>query len=192
MQTMADYRAAPVDAAAPASVRTFDPVFSPEYFEGVLTRRVIAFLLDVCIITIPIVVACLFIALFGIVTLGLGWALFWLVSPAAVIWPVVYYGMTLGGPHSATLGMRAVDIEMRTWNGRRAYFLLGAVHAIIYWISVSALTPLVLLVAFFNRRRRLLQDFLLGTVIVNTEERATRIRGGPAVTPIAGSRTRPF
>ena len=189
---MTDYTTAPIDAATGTSARTYDPILSPEYFDGVLTRRVIAFLLDVCIITIPIVVPCLFIALFGIVTLGLGWALFWLVSPAAVIWPVVYYGMTLGGPHSATLGMRAVDIQMRTWNGGRAYFLLGAVHAIIYWISVSALTPLILLLALFNRRRRLLQDFLLGTVVVNTEERATRIRGGPAVPPITGSRTRPF
>jgi len=189
---MADYKAAPIGAATATSAHTYDPVFSPEYFEGVLTRRALAFLLDVCIITIPLAIASLFIFLFGIVTLGLGWMLFWLMSPAAVIWPVVYYGMTLGGPHSATLGMRAVDIEMRTWNGNRAYFLLGAVHAIIYWISISALTPLVLLIAFFNRRRRLLQDFLLGTVVVNTEERATRLRGGPAVTPIAGSRTRPY
>ena len=186
---MVDYRAVPTDAAG-VSPRTYDPLLSPEYFEGVLTRRVIAFLLDVCIITFPILLAWLFIALFGIVTLGLGWMLFWLISPAAVIWPVVYYGMTLGGPHSATLGMRAVDIEMRTWNGRRAYFLVGAVHAIIYWISVSTLTPLILLVAFFNRRRRLLQDFILGTTIVNNEERATRLRGGAGVPP-ANSPARP-
>jgi uncharacterized RDD family membrane protein YckC len=109
-----------------------------------------------------------------------------------VIWPVVYYGMTLGEPHSATLGMRAVDLEMKTLNGGRAYFLLGAVHAIIYWISVSALTPLVLLVALFNRRRRLLQDFLLGTTIVNNEERATRLRGGASPATTAGPRARPF
>src|SRR5437762_9828891 len=34
----------------------------------------------------------LFRSVFGLVTLGLGWALFWLVSPASVIWAIVYYG----------------------------------------------------------------------------------------------------
>ena len=71
----------------------------------------------------------------------------WLLSPAAVIWAVVYYGLTFGSPASATIGMRIMDIEMRTWYGAPAYFVLGAAHAILYWVSVSFLTPFVLLVA---------------------------------------------
>ncbi len=42
----------------------------------------------------------------------------------------------------------------------------------VYWISISVLTPLVLLVGLFNARRRLLHDFLLGTVVINTSVRA--------------------
>ncbi len=61
-----------------------------------------------------------------------------------VIWAIVYYGMTLGSPASATIGMRIMDIEMRTWYGAPAYFVLGAVHAVVFWITVSAITPLVL------------------------------------------------
>jgi uncharacterized RDD family membrane protein YckC len=34
------------------------------------------------------------------------------------------------------------------------------------------LTPLILLVGFFNERRRLLHDILLGTVVINNSERA--------------------
>jgi uncharacterized RDD family membrane protein YckC len=34
----------------------------------------------------------------------------------------------------------------------------------------------VLLVCFFNRRRRLLHDILLGTVIVNSASRAQNLR----------------
>jgi len=34
----------------------------------------------------------------------------------------------------------------------------------------------VLLVAFFNRRKRLLHDILLGTVIVNNAQRAAALR----------------
>jgi uncharacterized RDD family membrane protein YckC len=54
--------------------------------------------------------------------------------------------------------------------------VLGAVHAIAYWITVSFLTPFVLLVAFFNERRRLLHDMLVGTVVINTRERADSLR----------------
>jgi uncharacterized RDD family membrane protein YckC len=150
----------------------FDPWSQPELFRGVLTRRVIAFLIDLIVLSIPIVLATLFIAVFGVVTLGLGWALFWLVSPASIIWALVYYGASLGGPHTATLGMRAMDLELRTWYGAPGYFVLGAMHAVLFWISISVLSPLVLLVGLFNGRRRLLHDVVLGTVVINNSVRS--------------------
>ena len=145
----------------------FDPWLHPELFRGVLTRRFFAFLIDLLVLSVPVIFAVIFIAVFGVITLGLGWALFWLVSPASVIWAVVYYGASLGGPHSATLGMRAMDLEMRTWQGEPGSFLLGAMHAVVFWLSVSFLTPLVLLVGLFNARKRLLHDIVLGTVVIN-------------------------
>ena len=154
----------------------YDPAKNPELFEGVLARRVVAFAIDFLIIAIPVVLAAMFIFAFGIVTLGLGWALYWLLPPASVIWALTYFGLTLGGPSSATIGMRVVDLEMRTWYGAPAYFVLGAVHAIVFWISISALTPFILLVAFFNQRRRLLHDIVLGTVIINNARRAAELR----------------
>jgi uncharacterized RDD family membrane protein YckC len=150
----------------------FDPYLQPELFRGVLTRRVIAFLIDVIVLSIPVILAVLFIAVFGLVTLGLGWALFLLVTPFSVIWALLYYGATLGGPHSATIGMRVMDLEVRTWYGAPCYFLLGAMHAVVFWISVSVLSPLVLLVGLFNGRRRLLHDIVLGTVVINNSVRS--------------------
>jgi uncharacterized RDD family membrane protein YckC len=146
----------------------FDPWTQPELFRGVLARRMFAFLIDVVVLSIPVVLAVMFIAVFGVVTLGLGWALFWLVSPASVIWALIYYGASLGGPHSATVGMRVMDLELRTWYGAPGYFVLGAMHAVLFWISVSVLSPLVLLVGLFNGRRRLLHDIILGTVVINS------------------------
>jgi uncharacterized RDD family membrane protein YckC len=150
----------------------FDPDLEPELFRGVLTRRVFAFLIDVVVLSVPVILGVVFIAVFGLVTLGLGWALFWLVSPASIIWALVYYGATLGGPHSATIGMRVMDLELRTWYGAPGYFLLGAMHAVLFWISISVLSPFVLLLGLFNARRRLLHDFVLGTVIINNSVRA--------------------
>lgn len=149
----------------------FDPDSQPELFRGVLTRRVFAFLIDLVVLSVPVILGYIFIFVFGIVTLGLGWMLFWLAWPATIVWAVVYYGASIGGPHSATFGMRAMDLELRTWYGAPGYFVLGACHAVLYWVSVSFLTPLVLLVGLFNGRRRLLHDIILGTVIVNSSVR---------------------
>jgi uncharacterized RDD family membrane protein YckC len=112
--------------------------------------------------------------------LGLGIILFSVLIPAAVLWAIVYFGITLGSPASATVGMRVMDLEMRTWYGAPAYFVLGAVHAIVFWFTISMLTPFILLVCFFNERRRLLHDMLLGTVIINNERRASMLRGSVA------------
>jgi uncharacterized RDD family membrane protein YckC len=155
----------------------YDPITNPELFEGVLARRVVAFFIDLIILSVPVVFLAIFIFIFGIVTFGLGWALYWLLSPATVIWALLYYGLTFGSPHSATIGMRLMDLEMRTWYGAPAYFVLGAMHALLFWVTVSVFTPLILLVGFFNERRRLLHDILLGTVVINNASRAQALRG---------------
>jgi uncharacterized RDD family membrane protein YckC len=154
----------------------YDPATRPELFEGVVARRVIAFVIDFVILSVPVVFVSMFIFVIGIVTLGLGFFFYALLWPAMVVWAVCYYGMTLGSPASATIGMRVMDIEMRTWYGAPAYFLLGAVHAVVFWITVSALTPFILLVFLFNERRRCLHDMLVGTVVINNEMRAASLR----------------
>jgi uncharacterized RDD family membrane protein YckC len=157
----------------------YDPATNPELFEGVLARRVLAFVIDLVIISIPVILAALSIFVLGLVTFLVGWLLFWLLPPATVIWAILYYGFTFGSPASATIGMRVMDLEMRTWYGAPAYFVLGAVHAIAFWLTVSLLTVLILLVPFFNPRRRLLHDMLVGTVVINNPARAEALRRGP-------------
>jgi uncharacterized RDD family membrane protein YckC len=161
----------------------YDPATQPELFEGVLPRRVVAFAIDFVIVALPVVLAAMLIFAFGIVTLGLGWALYWLLPPATVIWAIFYFGLTLAAPESATIGMRIMDLEMRTWYGAPAYFVLGAVHAIVFWLSISALSPLILLVCFFNERHRLLHDIVLGTIVINNARRAAQLRAGAAPAP---------
>ena len=124
---------------------------------------VFAFLIDAAVILFLMVIAYVVIAVFGIFTLGLLWLLF----PA--VWPVVailYSVLTLGGPNSATPGMRFMGIEMRTLRGERMYYGLALLHVLGFWFSVAILTPLVLLVALFTERKQLLHDLVLGTVAV--------------------------
>lgn len=154
----------------------YDPAVNPELFDGVPARRLIAFLVDLFILAVPLFFLAIFFFAIGIFTLGLGFALYGLMPIVATIWALAYYGMTLGGPRSATIGMRVMDIEMRTWYGAPAYFVLGAVHAVAFWISISIFTPLILIVCFFNERRRLLHDMVVGTIVINNEVRASALR----------------
>jgi uncharacterized RDD family membrane protein YckC len=154
----------------------YDPAANPELFEGVLARRMVAFLIDFVILALPVAFVAMFIFVVGVVTFGLGFLFYALLWPAMVLWALAYYGMTLGSPASATIGMRAMDIEMRTWYGAPSYFVLGAVHAVVFWITVSALTPFVLLVPLFNLRRRCLHDMLVGTVVINNDARTAMLR----------------
>jgi len=173
---MTDSSNRPYGAPFDVKPHAYDPAANPELFEGVLARRLIAFLIDVVILAGPILLLAVFIFVAGIVTLGFGFLLYGLMAPLSAIWAVAYYGFCFGGPHSATVGMRMMDLEMRTWYGAPAYFVLGAVHAIVYWITVSTLTPLILFVAFFNHRKRLLHDMLVGTIVINNEVRAAALR----------------
>jgi hypothetical protein len=117
---MTDSGPARIGISLDVKPHAYDPAANPELFEGVLSRRLLAFFIDVLIITVPVVAAAIVIFLFGIVTLGLGWMLFWLLSPASVIWALAYYGLTMGSAASATIGMRAMEIEIRTWYGAPA------------------------------------------------------------------------
>lgn len=177
---MADSEPRRIGVSIELKPHAYDPVAHPELFEGVLARRLLAFVIDLIIIVIPVVLAGLFMAAATIATLGLAVVFFAFLSPLywplIVIWALCYYGYTFGSPASATIGMRIMDLEMRTWYGAPAYLVLGAVHAIVYWLTISFLTPLILLVGIFNSRKRLLHDMIVGTVVINNPARAQAIR----------------
>jgi uncharacterized RDD family membrane protein YckC len=47
---------------------------------------------------------------------------------------------------------------------------------VVFWVTVSVLTPFILLVGLFNDRARLLHDILVGTVVINNATRAEVLR----------------
>lgn len=151
----------------------YDAGRDPELFDSILSKRIVAFAIDCFFILALMLPAALLVGIFGLVTLGIGWLLF---SPLFAIVALGYIALTLGGSGSATLGMRIAGVEFRTWSGQRMFPLLAVLHALIFWISVSVLTPLILLVGLFTSRRQLLHDLLLGVVALNAD--ALRRREG--------------
>lgn len=135
-------------------------------YDGVRTRRVIAFCIDYLIVGLLTIPVAVLVFLLGILTLGLGWMLFGILVPAVAL---IYVGTTMGGPSQATLGMRFTNVRLERLDGSRVDFLLAVVHAVFFWAANVILTPLILLATLFLDRKRTLHDLLLGTVVVRAD-----------------------
>jgi uncharacterized RDD family membrane protein YckC len=135
-------------------------------YDGVRTRRVLAFCIDYLIVALLIIPFAILVALLGILTLGLGWMLFGVLAPAVAL---VYVWNTLGGRNQATVGMRTMGIRLDRLDGNRVDGMLAVVHSVLFWGLNVVLTPLILLATLFTDRKRAVHDLLLGTVVTRTD-----------------------
>lgn len=135
-------------------------------YDGVRSRRVFAFLIDYLIVALLLISFGILVLLLGLLTLGLGWALFGVLAPLVAL---VYVWNTLGGPNQATTGMRMMGIRLERLDGRPVDGMLAIVHSVLFWAGNAVLTPLILLVTLFNARKRTLHDLLLGTVVIRAD-----------------------
>ena len=132
------------------------------FTEGVLTRRVIAWCIDILLIAIMASVAWGLIFTLGVLTLGLGFV-FMAGLPAIGF---LYHVLTVAGPHCATPGQRIVDIAVRRERDLGPPDLLQAiVFTAGVYITIST-AFLLLLVVLFTPRKRALHDIVAGVVVV--------------------------
>jgi uncharacterized RDD family membrane protein YckC len=139
-----------------------DPVARADYYDGVVLRRSIAYLVDGFILFVIGIILTIGLSIFGVITFGLGFHLFPLLS----IVPIAYATLLIGGPHSATFGMRLMDVQVRSWGGERPNLLQALIMTLLFYATVAITWFFGLLVVFFNARRRAAHDFLAGTVVV--------------------------
>ena len=145
-----------------------EPFASPEYYRGVLVRRVFAYCVDLLCIGLLIALAWMVFVMLAIASLGL-------LSPLLLILgliPVLYHTLTIGGPRCATPGMRLTGVEVRSWTGERPSYLQAFVQTILFYVTVYPTWSLVLLIALIDRRRRTLHDMLAGTLVVRSSPEA--------------------
>ena len=140
-----------------------DPATAPELFEGLLTRRVAAFFIDLFVIGMMIVAFAFFGLIAGFLTFGLAWLALVFVVPATI---VLYYGATLGSPRRATVGMQMTDIVLTPTRGQPLDGPMAFIHAGVFWITTWISWPVSLLFALFTPRRQMIHDLLTGTLMV--------------------------
>lgn len=136
------------------------PAFNDLAFEGVLSRRIFAFLIDYVVMAIVIAVLGAIIGVLGVLTFGLAWLLYAVLVPIVVI---PYVAFTLGGSDQATPGMKAMDLKIVKDDGTKVDWLIATVHLVLFWMFNAILTPFILLLTLFSGRKRALHDILLHT-----------------------------
>jgi uncharacterized RDD family membrane protein YckC len=140
-----------------------DPETAPELFEGILARRVFAFVIDLVVMGAMILAFSLVGLVAGFLTFGLAWLALIAVIPATI---VLYYGATLGSPRRATMGMQVMDIVLTPTRGQPLDGWMAIVHAAVFWLTVWISWPISLLFALFTPRRQMIHDLVTGTLMV--------------------------
>jgi uncharacterized RDD family membrane protein YckC len=142
-----------------ASAAAPRPVLRADSFVGVRTRRMIAICLD--LVLVSIIAFVLWLALL-ILTFGLSLLLLPPIFPLVAFF---YNGLTVSGWRLATPGMRAMDLEMRMYDGGAPVpFINAAAQALFFY--VSWLLPIVFLTTLVDREKRFLHDILAGVVVI--------------------------
>lgn len=139
-----------------------DPVRDSQFYQGVTLRRFTAFVIDAVLIAALSLVA---VVVFGIATLGIGFALSFLVIFATGF----FYRFALLARRSATIGMLLTGIEIRTATGAQLDRAHAFVHTAGYTVTLF-FAPLMLIGWFLclsDPHRRLMHDLPFGTVAIN-------------------------
>jgi uncharacterized RDD family membrane protein YckC len=141
---------------------------NPALFEGVFSRRVVAYFLDALLA----IVFCLLIGLATCImpVVSVPWFLFGT--------PIVHFVLaaaTIGGRRAATPGMRAMGLRTIAWTGENPGPLRGIILAAMFYATVPTTGFLMLIFGFFDPRGRLLHDHLAGILVYRAEAAAGRI-----------------
>jgi len=137
-----------------------DALDDPDLYDGMPWRRSAGYLIDLVVLVLLMGCAWIAFTLLSVLSLGL---LLPIKIVALALLPVAYHTYFVGDS-GATPGMRAMDVEVRTWTGRRPDFVQAFLMTVMFYATVALTSWLILVVALFNKRYRLAHDFLAGTL----------------------------
>jgi uncharacterized RDD family membrane protein YckC len=133
-----------------------------EFIEGVMTRRCLAWLIDMLLISMILILVFFVLFLFGLLTLGLGFGAM-AVLPAV---PFLYHFLSLLHSSSATPGQVVMGLTVRRDEDLGPPTGLQALIFTVVFYLTMATSGLLLLVALFTVRHRTLHDLASDLVVV--------------------------
>ncbi len=146
------------EAARPGAGGLPDPHLLPEFYDGVVAKRALAWVVDVVLVFLLCLVVLPFTAFLGL-----------FFFPALMLVTGFLYRWATIAARSATLGMRLMAIELRDAEGLRLTGQAAFLHTLGYTVSltVAPLQLISILMMLLTERRQGLTDHVLGTAAIN-------------------------
>lgn len=142
-----------------------DPRTDPQFYDGIVMRRLMAFLVDTVIIFLLWFVVIVLGFLFTVLTVGLG-------APLAMLFFSMsgfLYRWLLLSQRSATLGMMMTGIEVRDARGEQVSPGMAFFHTVAFYMTILMLPLAIIgwLLMASSPHRRTLHDTITGAVVIN-------------------------
>lgn len=136
-----------------------DPITQPEFYQGTAVKRFLAWMMD-------LVVIFLISAVLATLPLFIGWFFFPLIFLAVQL----IYCIASLSRHSATPGMRMMNLELRGNTGGYMQPGEAAVHTIAYVVSMGFVIPQLITLALIaiSPKGQGLHDLLVGATVINS------------------------
>jgi uncharacterized RDD family membrane protein YckC len=150
-----------------------NPYMNDALTEGVISRRCVAWVIDILLIAILAWVLWWILVLFGLLTFGLG---FGALSILPFV-PFCYHFFSLLGASSATPGQRMLGLTVRRNDDLGPPTALQALLSVLAFYLTMATSGILLVVALFTIRHRTLHDLVSGLVVVRGQA-LTALGGG--------------
>lgn len=135
-----------------------DPAARPDFYQGVPTKRLIAWVIDMALIAILAAMALPFTAFLGV-----------FFFPFLMLVIGFFYRWFTLASGSATWGMRMMSLEIREADGRFLSSQTAFLHTMGYTISLAM--PILQLISIglmlMSERKQGLTDHILGTAALN-------------------------
>lgn len=136
----------------------------PDLYDGLLSRRIFAYLIDIFLIFWIIIAAKIGVAIFSVLS-------FFILTPLLVTLlafiPLAYHTFTISGPRSATPGMRLMGLSVYDYTtGQRPTVLQALITTILFYTTVAGTGGIILFWPLFHTQRRTIHDILANIIVL--------------------------
>ena len=128
--------------------------------EGILLRRVCAYLIDIALLGLLGIAAIPVMGILGLMSFGLLWIG---VAPLLLILILGYDTLCCAGQRQATAGMRLMGLRMQSKSSQNITLGQAFMQSAGFYVSIALTSFLILGIALLNAERRCLHDFVSGT-----------------------------
>lgn len=154
----------PINTGKAKEKTWIDPLQKPDLYDGLLSRRIFAYIIDIFLIFWIVIAAKIGVAIFSVLS-------FFILTPLLVTLlafiPLAYHTFTISGPRSATPGMRLMGLSAYDYTtGQRPNMLQALITTILFYITVAGTGGIILFWPLFHAQRRTIHDIFSNIIVL--------------------------